>query len=78
MKSYIILFAVSSIARYRPILWSSILSGENEDKGRFALEYRNALLRYGQFGINSISFLHEFSNVLFDLMKGKFKLKHLP
>jgi hypothetical protein len=38
MKSYIILFAASSIARYRPILWSSILSGESEDKAVFALE----------------------------------------
>jgi hypothetical protein len=78
MRSYLILFAASSVARYRPVLWSSILSGETEDKSAFALAYRDALLTYSQFGINSISFLNEFSKLLYDLLKGEFEIKHLP
>jgi hypothetical protein len=78
LKNYLILFAASSIARYRPILWSSILSGETEDKTAFALAYRNALLMYAHFDINSLSFLHQFSLLINDLMNGKFELKKLP
>lgn len=69
LKGYLILFAASSIARYRPILWSSILTGENEDKAAFALAYRNALLTFSQFGINSNSFLNRFSIFTVDIMK---------
>jgi len=78
VQSYLTLFVASSVARYRPILWSSILSGESEDKTAFALAYRDALLMYAQFGLNSQSFLHRFSLLINDLMGGKFELKHLP
>lgn len=78
MQSYLILFVASSIARYRPILWASILSGATKEKAAFALSYRDALLKYAQFGLNSASFLHLFSSLLNDLMQGKFELKHLP
>lgn len=78
MQSYLTLFVASSIARYRPILWSSILSGETVEKASFALSYRDALLTYAQFGVNSASFLYLFSRLLNDLMQGKFEFKHLP
>jgi hypothetical protein len=78
LKSYLVLFVASSIARYRPILWDSILSGETQDKADFALVYRDALLKFSQFGINSLSFLYRFKDLVFDIMKGKFELKQLP
>jgi hypothetical protein len=78
MQSYLILFVASSIARYRPILWASILSGDTKEKAAFALFYREALLKYAEFGLNSPSFLHLFGRLLGDLMQGKFELKHLP
>jgi hypothetical protein len=78
MQSYLILFVASSIARYRPILWASILSGDTNDKAAFALSYRDALLKYAQFGLNSRSFLHLFGKLLNGLMQNKFELKHLP
>ena len=78
MQSYLILFVASSIARYRPILWASILSGDTKEKAAFALFYKEALLKYAEFGLNSASFLHLFGKLLDDLMQGKFELKHLP
>jgi hypothetical protein len=78
MQSYLILFVASSVARYRPILWASILSGDTKEKAAFALSYRDALLKYAEFGLNSTSFLHLFGRLLDDLMQGKFELKHLP
>jgi hypothetical protein len=60
--------------RYRPILWDSILSGETHDEANFALAYRDALLKFSQSGINSMSFLHRFRNLVFNIMRGKFEL----
>ncbi len=77
MQSYLILFVASSIARYRPILWASILSGKTQEKAAFALSYRDALLMYSQFGLNSTSFLHVFSELLNDIIQNKFELKQL-
>ena len=78
LKGYLVLFVASSIARYRPILWDSILSGETQDKAEFALAYRDALLKFSQSGVNSMSFLHRFTNLIFNVMKGKFELTNLP
>ena len=78
MQSYLTLFVASSVARYRPVLWSSILAGETEKKAHFALAYRNALLMYAEFGINSNSFLNRLGGLINDLITGKFELKHLP
>lgn len=35
LKSYLLLFAASSIARYRPILWHSVLKGKGEFESDF-------------------------------------------
>jgi hypothetical protein len=78
MQSYLTLFVASSVARYRPVLWSSVLAGETEKKAHFALAYRNALLMYAEFGINSNSFLNRLGGLINDLITGKFELKHLP
>lgn len=78
LRSYLILFVASSLARYRPILWSSILAGESEGKAVFALAYRDALLKYTQFGVNSFSLLNQSSRFVQDIMHGKLTLKLLP
>ena len=78
LQSYLLLFAASSVARYRPILWSSILSGGVVDEAAFALAYRKALLAYAQFGINSHSFLDQLESFLSNVSLGKFELRKLP
>lgn len=78
LQNYLILFVASSVARYRPILWTSALSGDTNSKVAFALSYREALLIYAQFGINSPSLLQRFSFLITDLIQGKFKLKKMP
>ena len=77
LKDYLVLFVASSIARYRPILWSSTLLGETKNQADFTLATRAALLGYTQFGLNSTSFLHQLHLLINDLMKGKFELKGL-
>jgi hypothetical protein len=62
MQSYLTLFVASSVARYRPDLWSSILNGETEEKSFFARAYRNALLTFAEFGIDSNSLLERALN----------------
>lgn len=74
LQSYLILFFASSVARYRPIVWSNILAGRTGDEVNFALSYRHALLTYAQFGINSQSFLHQFSSLINQLKIGQFKI----
>lgn len=78
LQSYLLLFAASSVARYRPILWSSILSGAVAGEAAFALAYRKALLAYAQFGLNSHSFLNQLESPIYNLSLGKFELKKLP
>jgi hypothetical protein len=78
LQSYLILFIASSVARYRPILWSSVLSGGTQGEAALAFAYRNALLTYSQFGINSHSFLDQLASLMSDLMSGKFELRLLP
>jgi hypothetical protein len=78
VQNYLTLFVASSIARYRPILWSSILSGETEDKAAFALAYRKSLMIYTEFGPNSSSFLNLLTIFMNNLLQGWFELKHFP
>jgi hypothetical protein len=78
LQSYLILFVASSVARYRPILWSSILSGGIEGEAAFASAYRSALLTYAQFGLNSHNFLNQLESLMSKLMRGEFELKKLP
>jgi hypothetical protein len=46
LKSYLVLFVASSIARYRPVLWHSILVGATPNEASLALHSANALLDY--------------------------------
>ncbi len=78
LRDYLILFVASSIARYRPNLWTSTLLGETRKQTDFTLSTRTALLGYTQFGRNSRSFLNQLSDLINDLAKGKFEIKRLP
>lgn len=46
LQAYLILFVASSIARYRPVLWHSILVGEGENESNFALKSSQTTLDY--------------------------------
>jgi len=80
MKNYLTIFVASSIARYRPILWTSILIGEKPNQTDFALQSRHALLHYALFDhlTSNRSLLYQLSRLLEDVKKGKFELKKLP
>jgi len=78
VQSYLTIFAASSLARYRPSLWHSVLIGEKPEQTRCAEKIRDALLKYARYGINSNSFLHIVSCLLKDIINGRFELTHLP
>jgi hypothetical protein len=78
LENYLTLFIASSISRYRPILWSSILLGNTDDKAAFSMAYRDSLMMYAYFDVDSLSFLNQLSSLMKDLLKGKFELKKLP
>lgn len=46
LKGYLVFFVASTLARYRPVVWHSILAGENAEKSNFALCSLKALLDY--------------------------------
>jgi len=46
LKKYIIIFIASSIARYRPVFWNSIITGETYERSQFATNYRSSLVNY--------------------------------
>jgi hypothetical protein len=78
LQNYLILFAASSVARYRPIFWSSVLSGDTNGNASVAMAYRKALLNFSEYGINSMSLLRQLSIVISDVIEGKFQLKKHP
>jgi hypothetical protein len=78
LQSYLILFIASSVARYRPILWSSVLSGESKAEASLAFAYRSALLTYAQYGGGRASFLDQLSALMQKVIEGRFELRTLP
>jgi hypothetical protein len=44
LKNYLILFIASSIARYRPLMWESILIGETFEQNQFNYEVIKSLV----------------------------------
>lgn len=46
LQSYLLLFVASSLARYRPILWHSILAGKSQEESDFYLASSDATLDY--------------------------------
>lgn len=77
MQSYLTVFAASNLARYRPILWHSVLVGEKPEQSLFAVKMRHALLKYALYGVNSKSLLDTISCLMRDIMSGKLEFKGL-
>jgi len=80
LKSYLVIFVASSLARYRPILWSSILIGAKPNQTTFALYSRKALLDYALYNnlVSNSSLLYQLSRLLTSIAKGKLEFKKLP
>lgn len=75
LRSHLIIFVASTLARYRPILWNSILLGENAVQSSFALHFRTALLEYTLGAHPTSGLLYQISQLLRGIMKGKFEFK---
>jgi hypothetical protein len=73
LRSYLTIFASSSLARYRPVLWNSIFLGEKPGQAKFAYLYREALLEY-TLGkkMQTLDFLHQVERILYTISEGKF------
>ena len=72
LTGYLIIFVASSLARYRPILWNSVLLGETYEQSQFAIHFRNALSAY-TLGLDG--FLFNVSHLLGDMLEGKFEFR---
>lgn len=70
LRNYLILFTASSIARYRPLIWESILLGHTKEQSDFGIKTTGAiemLLRSGL--INNVSkIFQEIKNGRFSIM----------
>lgn len=75
LKSYLIVFAASNLARYRPILWNSVLVGENAVQSSFALHSRKALMEYTLGVPATTGLLYQISQLLRGIAQGKFEFK---
>lgn len=76
LRSYLIIFASSSLARYRPVLWNSIFLGEKPEQAGFALQYRDALLEYTMGKkAQTLDYLNQVERVFRSIIEGKFTLK---
>jgi len=78
LRSYLIVFASSSLARYRPVLWNSIFLGEKPEQANFAYQYRDALLEY-TLGkkVQTLDFLNQVERIFRSIFEGKFAIKRL-
>lgn len=77
IKNYLILFIASSLARYRPVLWNSVLIGETYEQSKFALSSRRAILDYTdgfEYGLGLVNKVSELFNKIF---QGEFGFEHL-
>lgn len=75
LRSYLIIFISSSLARYRPVLWNSVLLGEKPEQAQFAVQYRGALLEYALGKEVTQGYLYQVSRLFHDILEGKFVLK---
>jgi len=76
LKSYLLLFVASSIARYRPILWHSILTGETREQSDFALHSAMAVLDYTVGHYATTGLLYQIARLFREIRDGKFVFKN--
>ena len=75
IRSYLVIFVASNLARYRPILWNSVLIGENAVQSNFALNFRSALMEYTLGAHPTSGLLYQTSQLLRGIMNRKFEFK---
>jgi len=69
LKNYLILFIASSIARYRPLIWESILIGETSEQNQFNYEVIKSLV-----DLTRNNLLHNINNLIQIIRNNKFEL----
>jgi len=76
LRSYLIIFTASSLARYRPVLWNSVVLGERPEQAEFALQYRDALLEY-TLGkkMQTLDFLNQVERIFRNVIEGKLSFR---
>jgi len=77
IKSYLVVFAASNLARYRPILWNSILIGKTREQSNFALNWRIALFDYTIGSNSDPGLLYQISRLLKAVRIGQFYFKRV-
>lgn len=76
LKNYLITFVASSLARYRPILWNSVLTGKNAIQSNFALHFRGALMDYTSGAhVHGFGLLYQISQLLRGIARRKFEFR---
>lgn len=71
IKGYLIVFVASNLARYRPILWNSVLVGKTREQSNLALRWRKALFDYTT-GRDINGLLFQISTLLTSIRNEKF------
>ena len=74
-RSYLLLFLASSIARYRPVLWKTVLSGEGRLESDLAIDSSEALLHYTLGRHRGLGLVDQVTRILRAIEKGHFVLK---
>lgn len=68
IKNYLLVFASSNLARYRPIVWNSVLVGKTQEQSNLATQWKIALLGFRDF-------LNLVSNLLTAITEERFKIE---
>ena len=76
LKSYLLLFVASSIARYRPILWHSILRGEGSVKNAFFIDSSEGVLDFAVGKLKGLNLVHQVARIFENIETGKFCYKN--
>jgi len=76
LKNYLLLFVASSIARYRPILWHSILKGKGKFGSEFFVETRDAVLDYVLGKHRGLNLVFQIARILKNIEKETFFLRN--
>jgi hypothetical protein len=76
LKDYLVFFVASTLARYRPVQWHSILAGETLEGSEFALRSNEALRYYTIESMGAVpkpGFLFQVHGIFNDIKERRFK-----
>jgi len=75
LTSYVIIFVVSSLARYRPSTWNSVLMGKTEAQSNLLKSFEKALKAHTLERQGRTSNLDQIQGLFSHFTRGKFELK---